>query len=75
MKQGSKKRSTVRKSSVPRQRLKSKQAGLAGLTQSFRNVGIPTVVETEIVGGGISARLFSHGNIPTRSGYGIKIKL
>ena len=75
MKQGSKKRSSVRKNSVPRHRLKAKQPGLAGLTQSFRNVGIPTVIETEIVGGGISAHLFNSGNMPVRSGYGIKIKL
>ena len=52
--------------------------GLDGLAKSFTNVGIPTVLETQILPPkkGISARLQKVGNILLRpSEHSLKIKL
>lgn len=76
MKKTTKKRSPLHKISVPKHRLKPTFNGIKGLAASYSAIGIPTVIETEIsVGSGASAHLFREGNIPVRSGYGIKIKL
>ena len=63
---------TTRKKNVPHHRLDSQQLNL--LTQSLKSVGIPTVIETRMsTVSGMSARLLKQGNIPSRSGFGIKL--
>jgi len=70
------KKTSVRKKSVPQRRLTPVFKGMDGLAKSFTSVGIPTVIQSEIsADSGISAQLFRSGNMPLRSGYGIKIKL
>jgi len=70
------KKTTTRKKSVPQRRLTPVFKGMDGLAKSFTSVGIPTVIQTEIsTGSGISAQLLRHGNMPLRSGYGVKVKL
>ena len=52
--------------------------GLKGIAQSFVNVGIPVIVETQIKAEytGISAQLIQNGNIPHKvSSNNLKIKL
>ena len=50
---------------------------MKGIAQSFLNVGIPVVMETQLNSDcrGMSAHLSNGGNIPKRLGHAIKIKL
>ncbi|MBQ7413137.1 MAG: hypothetical protein IJV07_02550 [Alphaproteobacteria bacterium] len=51
--------------------------GMKGIAQSFLNVGIPVVMETQLNSDcrGMSAYLSNNGNTPKRLGHAIKIKL
>ena len=51
--------------------------GMKGIAQSFLNVGIPVIMETQLNSDcrGISAHLSNSGNTPKRLGHAIKIKL
>ena len=70
------KRLTATRKTAARRKLTPVFKGMDGLAKSFTNVGIPNVVRTEIsTDTGLSAQLFKGGNMPVRSGFGIKIKL